>query len=88
LARRVNVFAAHDFEANAVALSGSLSVAKQLAARFRGSGGLHAICEVIRKLPFVEGNSHVADQLADRLVFRCGLGSYSPRVSRKYRSKR
>jgi len=47
-----------------VALSGSFSVTKQLAARFTGSAGLPAISEVIRKLPFIEGSSDVADQLA------------------------
>jgi CRP/FNR family transcriptional regulator, cyclic AMP receptor protein len=47
-----------------VALSGSFSVARQLAARFTGSGGSHAICEMICKVPFVEGNSEVANQLA------------------------
>ena len=45
-------------------LSGSPFTARDMAARFSGANGLPAISEMIRRLPFVEGNSDVADQLA------------------------
>jgi CRP/FNR family transcriptional regulator, cyclic AMP receptor protein len=47
-----------------VTLSGSPFTARDMAARFSGANGLPAISEMIRSLPFVEGNSDVADQLA------------------------
>lgn len=56
-----------------MALSGS-SVAKELAARFTGSGGLLAISEMIRKLPLVEGGADVAHQLAASATVK----SYEP----------
>jgi predicted nucleotide-binding protein len=44
--------------------TGSPFTARDVAARFSGINGLAAISEIIRGLPFVEGNSDVADRLA------------------------